>query len=276
MAKVLEAVHISSLQNPRVKSWLQLTKGTVRNRGTLFLVEGTKECERGILSQYPLEELILCPELVPGEWTARLNEIVPGACPVLTVDKKVYARLSYRKESEGVIGVFRKKDVGLKDVVPDKSGMNLYLILENIEKPGNLGAVLRTADGVGARGVILTGNSTDQYNPNAIRASLGTVFSVPVIYAGPQEIVDWTRQNGIRMLSAALPSYKPLYDIHFEGPTALIFGSEDIGLSPFWPEVSEMTFTIPMNGIADSLNLSVSVSIASYEFLRQYIQRTGR
>ena len=267
---------ITSLHNHRVKAWMQLYKSSVRHRSERFLVEGIKECNRGLDSMYVIDELILCDALLPEAAKVDLLRKVPESCTVFMVDKKVYAKLSYRKSTEGVIGVFKKIKQDLALLQPKTSGMELFLILENIEKPGNLGAILRTADGVGARGVILCGSSTDQYNPNAIRSSLGTIFTIPVVQATPEEILQWANAFKIQLWSAALPAYQDLYEIMFSGPTGLVFGAEDAGLSSFWIEDPKFTFTIPMQGLADSLNLSVSVGVASYEFLRQAKTDSGR
>jgi len=233
------------------------------------MVEGAKECERGLNSFFEVHEVIVCPELI-GERLYEKIRNLSGNTPLFTLTQKVYAKLAYRKDSEGIIILFKKKEHSLPNLRKEKDKSNYFIILENIEKPGNLGAILRSADGTGTRCIILTGKGTDHYNPNVIRASLGTFFSVPVIKSDNESIIKWAKENEVELYAAALPAYSSLYDISFKvGNNACIFGAEDIGLSDFWLQGNAHTYTIPMNGIADSLNLSVSVAVSSYEYLRQ-------
>jgi len=264
----LKIKSITSINNHRVKSWAQFKKGSFRNRSPLFLVEGLKECIRGIDSAFLCREVILCEDILDKALQQELFRKLDPECEVYTVSKQIYAKLAYREDTEGLIAVFEKKQNDLDALVLNK-GSNYFIILENLEKPGNLGAILRTADAVKANAIILTGSGTDQYNPNVIRASLGTVFSVPVIKTQNEKVLEWAKKNNISLYSAALPAFKNFYDFEMSGSTACIFGAEDTGLTDYWIKNADITFTLPMNGIADSLNLSVSVAVVSYEFIRQ-------
>jgi TrmH family RNA methyltransferase len=267
----LQALQISSLSNPRVKAWMQLYKGNQRGRQDRFLVEGYLECQRGIHSGFELLELMYCPDIIPENQINELLKLTGPEAPKYILDKKVYARLAYRDDTQGVMALFKKPDVSLADFRVEPGKTPLFLILEDVEKPGNLGAVLRTADAVNASGVILTGKSgTDQFNPNVIRASIGTVFSVPVVYEEEIKVLEWLKDQKIMSLSAALPAFSDLYSLQLNQPSALIFGNEHQGLSEFWIKNADVVFTLPMLGKADSLNVSVSVAVAAFEYLRQY------
>lgn len=265
----MQVTTITSAQNHRVKTWLQFQKGHFRNKSAFFLVEGIKECSRGLDSGFVIRELILCPEILGDESFQNLVNQVSEHCAVFTVSKTIYHKLAYRKESGGIIGLFEKKVNNLASLSISEDKPNYFIILENIEKPGNLGAILRTADAVQANAVILTGKSTDEYNPNVLRASLGTLFTVPVVKSKNEDILLWAKSKGISLFCAALPAFGNLYEIRFPINCACIFGAEDTGVSDFWLKQAELNFTIPMRGIVDSLNLSVSAAIVSYEFMRQ-------
>lgn len=268
---MLQPLQISSLSNPRVKAWMQLYKGNQRGRLDRFLVEGYLECQRGIHSGFELLEIMYCPEIISENQVNELLDMISPEASKYILDKKVYARLAYRDDTQGVMAMFKKPDVSLADFRVNPGKTPIFLILENVEKPGNLGAVLRTADAVNASGIVLTGQSgTDQFNPNVIRASIGTVFSVPVVYAEEIKVLEWLKDQKIMILSAALPAFTDLYSLELNQPSAFIFGNEHQGLSEFWIKNADVVFTLPMLGTADSLNVSVSVAVAAFEYLRQY------
>jgi len=234
-------------------------------------VEGYLECSRGINSGFELLELMFCPGIIDEDQLSELLSRAGQNTPLFELDRKVYAKLAYRDDTQGVMALFKKPQLDLSDFRVEPGKTPLFLILEDVEKPGNLGAVLRTADAVNASGVILTGRSgTDQFNPNVIRASIGTVFSVPVVYAEENSVLEWLRSNKIMSFAAALPAYADLYSLSLNQPAAFIFGNEHKGLSMFWIQNAGVVFTLPMLGKADSLNVSVSVAVSAFEYLRQY------
>ena len=187
---------------------------------------------------------------------------------IVHVSKEVYAKVAYREGTEGVIAEVRWKERALADLLP-KEHAPLIMVLESVEKPGNLGAVLRSADAAGADGVILCNPLTDLYNPNLIRASIGAVFTVPVVACTSDEAIAWLKENNIRILTAQLQDSAPYYDVDMTGGTALVMGTEATGLTDAWRQAADAHILIPMLGRLDSLNVSVSAAILLYEAVRQ-------
>ena len=289
---------ITSTQNPRIKALLELQeKSRVRREKGLFPVEGCREALHCIEAGYQVESLWHCPDILP-----QLPEgLLPGAqcgqaaapslvgrtdmpcgqaahsspsqpgCPVYTVSSNVYSRLAYREGTEGLIAVFREKHLTLEGLGRrlDKVVSPLVIVLESVEKPGNLGAVLRSADAAGADAVIVCDPLTDLYNPNLIRASIGAVFTVPVVPCTSQEAIAFLRGRGIAILTAQLQDSSLYYDTDMTGPTAIVMGTESTGLSTPWREAASAHIRIPMLGRLDSLNVSVSAAILLFEAVRQ-------
>jgi len=252
---------ITSAQNPKVKDFLQLIeKSKERRLRGLFVVEGLRECRRALVSGFEPQTLLVCDDY--------LSEPFAGL-EMLTfhVSRAVYDKLAYRGGTEGVIATFKTKEHTL-DEIKFKSEP-LILVLESVEKPGNIGAVLRTADAAGADAVIVCDPLTDIYNPNLIRASLGAIFSVPVVACTSQEACKWLQSNHIQILTAQLQDSKFYYDIDMKRGTAIVMGTEDKGLSDYWRVNSDSKILIPMNGLVDSLNVSVSAAILCFEAVRQ-------
>lgn len=187
---------------------------------------------------------------------------------IVHVSKEVYAKVAYREGTEGVIAEVRWKERSLADLLP-KGHAPLIMVLESVEKPGNLGAVLRSADAAGADGVILCNPLTDLFNPNLIRASIGAVFTVPVVACTSDEAIAWLKENDIRILTAQLQDSAPYYDVDMTCGTALVMGTEATGLTDAWRQAADAHILIPMLGRLDSLNVSVSAAILLYEAVRQ-------
>jgi TrmH family RNA methyltransferase len=250
---------ITSAANPRIKRLASLRDRREREREGVFVVEGTREIERAVAGGIPILEVYYDPAMFPGPpYPARLEFAVAAA---------VLDRASYRVRSQGVIAVFEAFDLTLENLVapPDP----LFLMVESIEKPGNLGAVLRTADAVGASGLIVTDTVADPFNPNVIRSSTGALFSVPVAVATLEEAVIWLHSRDIEIYAADPVGEDLLWDADLTGPTALLVGSEHTGLTEEARRLSDALVTIPMQGTADSLNVSVSMAVLSYEAIRQ-------
>ncbi len=259
-------MYISSVHNKKVLQLRKLYKSRERKASDVFIAEGVKEVSRGINSGFEIVSLYYCSEIFKSDISLFLkgkNESVE----LYELDKKVYEKVAYRDNTEGVLAVFKKKIYSLEDFSSADEG--LYVVLESVEKPGNLGAVLRTADAAGVTAVILTESKVDQYHPNVIRSSIGAAFTVPVVVRGNEELLSWFNHNAIEYYAAALPAYNNLYNIDLTGKIALIFGTESQGLSSFWLKTKKKIFTIPMTGIVDSLNVSVSVAVTIYEAARQ-------
>lgn len=254
---------ISSSQNPKIKELLLLIeKSRERREKGLFTVEGVREISNCIKSGYHLESLFFCEDLLSPR-----KELLEEAHSLYSVSRNVYSKIALRSSTEGAVAVFKEKKLQLDDIA--LSATPIVLILESVEKPGNLGAVLRTADAAGVDAVIICDPLTDLYNPNIIRASIGGIFSVQVAVCSSEDALQWLRKHHFTILSAQLQDSEPYYDVDMTCATAIVFGTESEGLSSFWRVSSDKKILIPMLGKLDSLNVSVSAAILSYEALRQ-------
>lgn len=250
---------ISSLQNQKIKDLVTLeTKSRERRLRGIFAVEGRREIERALACGFQAVG-IFC--------TDESNVPQNTECPVYGVTDKVYARIAYREGTEGIIAVMKEKNTAPEEL--SLTANSLVLVLESVEKPGNLGAVLRTADAAGVDAVFICDPLTDLYNPNLIRASLGAIFSVPTVCCTSQEAFSVIKSAGLRILTAQLQDSELYYDTDMTCGTALVFGTEDKGLTDFWREKSDVKIRIPMAGLMDSLNVSVSAAILCFEAVRQ-------
>lgn len=261
---------ITSSQNSAFKSALKLRSKRGRKEQGKILVEGAKENQRALASGLVLESMFVCEALLDPESTRlRLDCEQQYDGLHYELPDELFQRLVVRDNGGGgLCGVYQRPEMH-----PDKlrlSDLPLVVMAENIEKPGNLGALLRTADAVGADAVFLLGSHVDPFGPNSIRASLGCVFARPVISLDNEFARNFCRDRGVQVLAAALTSESCHYgDVSYKGPTAILLGSEGQGLSPYWLEHADRCVVIPMRGIADSLNVSVAGAVLMYEALRQ-------
>lgn len=250
---------ITSAQNPRIKDLLNLqTKSRERKSRGLFVVEGRREVERALSCGFMAEAVYYCSSKGCPEGLD---------CPQFEVSQAVYDKIAYREGTEGIVALMRSRSLKLEDI--DCSESPLFMVLEAVEKPGNIGAVLRTADAAGVDAVIICNPLTDLYNPNLIRSSLGAVFSVPMVECSSEMAIEWLKKNKIQILTAQLQDSQLYYDLDMKRPTAIVFGAEDKGLSNIWRENSDARIRIPMAGLMDSLNVSVSAAILCFEAVRQ-------
>jgi len=256
---------ITSTRNQSVKEVIKLQKSVVRKSRQVFVVEGKREIEKARVSGYEFRQLFYCSEIA-GEESGGFIRSFPAEQKT-EVNAHVYSRLAYRGQQYGLLGVAAMKDHSLKTFSPVPDG--LYLVLENVEKPGNLGALLRTADAAGLDAVFVCDNQTDIYNPNVIRSSLGCIFTTRVIHASSAECIELFKKKEIQILSAALQESSLYYESDFNKSTAIVMGSEAEGLSEAWRENSDGIIRIPMAGVADSLNVTVSAAILVFEAVRQ-------
>jgi TrmH family RNA methyltransferase len=260
---------IASATNPKIKYLLKLRKKSFRNSEGVFLIEGARELERAIASEFELRSIFFCREYTEKrEDTMRLLDgLDPRLC--LQVSADVYSKIAVREDAEGFVAVASQKTHDFDSFAAENKEVLSLLVLDNVEKPGNLGAVLRTADGAGIKAVITLGPSVDPYNPAVIRASVGSVFSVPVFALSYQDFADFKQRFDIEVLALS-PEASTLYWGHsFKKSSAFVFGNEAHGLSSQARSLVDSTLAMPMEGLADSLNLSVSVGIMAYEYLRQ-------
>lgn len=256
---------ITSVQNPRIKHLMQLQqKSSVRRREELFVVEGRRELEHCLAAGYELDSLFVCPEVNEGILSSVKN------LPFFTISSSVYERIAYRGSTEGVVAIARERRLTLGDLsFSDEGKTPLVIVLESVEKPGNLGAVLRSADAAAADAVIVCDPLTDLYNPNLIRSSIGAVFTVPIVACTSGECIRFLQQHNIRILTAQLQDSHLYYDTDMRCPTAIVMGTESTGLTSQWREAADAHIRIPMLGCLDSLNVSVSAAILLFEAVRQ-------
>jgi len=259
---------INSLTNPRIKNILKLQANSRdRREQNLFVIEGYREISRAIVSGIEIKELYVCSEL---DRQGRSEQLYTRdtRIQVYEVSTTAFARIAYREGSDGLIALAVPRNLGLNDL---KLGSNpLLLILESIEKPGNLGAIMRTADAAGIDAVIVCDPLTDIYNPNAIRSGVGCIFTCQVVNCTSVDAIDWLHKNKIKAFAAALiTSALTYHQVDFRGPTAIVMGTEATGLSKEWLDKSESQIIIPMKGIADSMNVSTSAAVLVFEAVRQ-------
>ena len=260
-------MEITSAQNPRIKHLLALQqKSSLRREEGLFVVEGRRELEHCIHAGMQVESIYHLPSV--NSQLSTLNS------QLISVTPNVYERIAYRGSTEGIIAVIRTPQPrSLASLLGQEgrgvNGNPLFIVLESVEKPGNLGAVLRSADAANATGVIVCDPLTDLYNPNLIRSSIGAIFTVPTLACTSEECIAFLKQHGIQILTAQLQDSHLYYDTPMSVPTAIVMGTESTGLTDVWREAADAHIRIPMMGQLDSLNVSVSAAILLFEAVRQ-------
>lgn len=259
---------ITSLTNPRVKAVVRLRDRRERDQTGMTIVDGPRELLLALDHGVAVIEAFVCDELIrtaDAEESVRRLQIA-GASTV-RASPDVMAKVAFGDRSDGVVAVVRSPDVSADRLaLPPEP---LVVVVESVEKPGNLGAILRTADGAGADAVVAADPLTDVFNPNAIRASLGTIFSVPIAVATTASTLDWLGVQGIRSIAARVDTPQLYTEVDLRGPVAIVLGSEVGGLSEAWEDARVVPVRIPMLGAADSLNVSVAAAVLLYEARRQ-------
>jgi TrmH family RNA methyltransferase len=265
---------INSPSNPHIKNILRLQANSRdRHSQNLFVIEGYREISRAMVSGIVIKELYVCRELDRQARSEELSAKDRGM-KVLEVGKAAFARIAYREGSDGLIALAVPRNLKINEL---KLSTNpLILILESVEKPGNLGAIMRTADAAGIDAVIVCDPLTDIYNPNAIRSGVGCIFTRQVVTCSSKEAIDWLKKKKIKVYAAALTDKAMIYhSMDFRGPTAIVMGTEATGLSNEWLENSYDQVIIPMKGTADSMNVSTSAAVLVFEAVRQREQGRG-
>lgn len=252
---------ITSLQNSLVKQWRRLNQKRHRDRQGLFLIEGEKELSCAVTSGITLQTLIYCPDLITGEQPPHFSGHTEA------VSKEVFAKLAYRESVGGLIGIAAYPKQDLSSLM--LSANPLVLILVGFEKPGNVGALFRTADGAAVDAVILADSGVELYNPNVIRASLGAIFTVPTFSTTTDQTLTWLKENRLNLIAAAPQADQLYHTVDLTKPTALIIGAEHTGLPESWLAATTTKVKIPMHGRMDSLNAATAAAILTYEALRQ-------
>ncbi|MDR0732504.1 MAG: RNA methyltransferase [Dysgonamonadaceae bacterium] len=258
---------IASAQNSRIKNIQKLSaKSKERKAQGLFVIEGAREISLALAGNYRFESVFYCPELFAA---TAYPETLRSICPdiLCEVSAAVFGKIAYREGSDGILAVAATKDHALSSLhLPENP---FVILLESVEKPGNLGAILRTADAAGVDALIVCDPLTDVYNPNTIRSSVGCVFTVPVAVADNVGALSFLKERGIRIFAADLQAIQCYHAADFSGASAIIMGTEAGGLSPFWLKHADAGIKIPMRGKIDSLNVSVSTAVITFEAMRQ-------
>ncbi len=264
----MEFKNITSLQNPKIKDLVRLRDSKERERTGLTLIDGVREIRRAIEANVNFEELFLCRDILGDfEEFDIVKKFLLLRKPIYEASKEVFEKIIYGNRNEGVIAVCKQPHKTFKDILLKKD--SLIVVVEEVEKPGNLGAILRSCDGGGVTAVIVSNCKTDLYNPNVIRSSIGTVFNVMTISSDNQKALAYLKENKIKIV-ATIPDGKKNYTkIDYKKPTAIVLGSEEAGLSNFWIVNADEKVNIPMLGKADSLNVSATAAVLTYEALRQ-------
>jgi RNA methyltransferase, TrmH family len=257
--------YIESPANPKIKSAIKLLKSGDRKKRDRIIIEGYREIGLAIDSKLKIETLFYCPEFSKDKSSTKPFGLDKGL--VFTTDKKAFKKISHRENPDGFIAVAKPKIITLETI--KLSTLPLMIVLESVEKPGNLGAILRTADAARVDAVLVADPKTDIYNPNVIRASQGTIFSNQVVTAGSKEILSWLEMKKINIIATTPAAEKFYTDIDYKVPSAILMGTEDKGLKDFWINNSSERIKIPMQGRIDSLNVSVTTAIIVFEALRQ-------
>lgn len=264
---------IESASNPRIKAALRLRERHERATTGLTLVDGGREALRAMEAGAVVESAFVCPPLLATREAKRVAEKLSqsfgpfgAAIDYAEVGERAFERLAYGDRADGVILVVRVPRTGLPELLlPDEP---LLVVTEDVEKPGNVGAIIRSADAVGADAVIAVGG-TDLFNPNVIRASVGTVFSMPVAAASAEDTEEWLRGRGVRIIASIVDARRLHVEADLRGPLAIVLGSEATGLSEAWRAPGVEAVRLPMAGVADSLNVSIAAAVLLYEAWRQ-------
>ncbi len=259
---------ITSVKNEGIKDVLALRERRKRDAASLTLIDGIREFEAALEAGVAVQKVYLCPELIERKGASALEaKISKHNIQILETSKAVFEKISFGDRVEGILAVIKQPRRTLQDL---KLGRNpLLVIVESVEKPGNLGAVLRTCDAAGVDGLIVCDGRTDVYNPNVIRASLGAVFMVPVVAGENQQVLDFLKSRQIRVIGTFPDSKKSYLKADYSVPTAILLGSEQEGLSPFWQKNADDKVQIEMSGKVNSLNVSTTAAIIAYEAVRQ-------
>lgn len=261
---MLKPEALSSAQNPKVKHvWNLLNDNAYRKKHNQLVVEGKRECGLALKGGWKPLGVFQCPEISPALPEAEMY----GDATIFTITRAIYEKLAYRKTTEGMLAWFESKPHGLDDL--ELSANPLILVLEAVEKPGNLGAMLRTADAAGVDALIVCDRKVDLHHPNVIRSSIGCAFTVPVAVSDSIDLQKWLAEKNISWKSATLSTQRPYTDVNLRRPLALVFGTEATGLSPIWLKPEENQITIPMRGQIDSLNVSAACAVITFEAVRQ-------
>jgi RNA methyltransferase, TrmH family len=257
-------VQINSTQNPKIKHLLSLEKPRERRKQGVFVIEGKKEIGLAREGGYVLDTLFFCEAIIPAVEAAQYTQPQTLLIPV---SEDVFEKIAVRESTGGLVAIAQQQPHGLDHL--QLSTRPLLLIVEAVEKPGNLGAILRTADAAGVDAVIICDPQTDFYNPNVVRSSVGCVFTKQIAAATSEDTIAWLRKNNIAIYCTYLQASRPYHEVDFAQPSAIVMGTEATGLSDVWVKNSSANIIIPMQGKIDSMNVSTAAAVVVFEAKRQ-------
>lgn len=257
-------VKITSTQNPKIKSLLTLEKPRERRKQNLFVVEGAQEVRMALEAGYTISNVFFCEEIIDQR---DVTDLVRDERLLVPVSREVFDKIAVRESTGGLLAVAEQKTHRLEDIHLRKNP--LLLILEGVEKPGNLGAILRTADAAGVDAVIICDPQTDFYNPNVIRSSVGCVFTKQIASATSDETIAWLKKNNVSIFCTYLKASHPYHEVDYRSSSAIVMGTEATGLSDVWVKNATANIIIPMLGKIDSMNVSNAAAVVVYEAMRQ-------
>ena len=256
---------ITSIQNTFIKSLVLLQeKSKFRKQSGTFLIEGKREIELAIKGDYELETILFLPDLISKD---QINKLSNNSFDLIEINKEVYQKLAYRDTTEGILAIAKIKSHVLSDLILPENP--LILVMESIEKPGNIGAMLRTCDAANIDAVIIANPKTDLYNPNIVRSSVGCLFTNQIATGTTDDVIQFLKDKNISIFSATLQNSNAYHQENYTNPTALVVGTEATGLTQAWRDHSKQNNLIPMQGEIDSMNVSVASAILLYEAKRQ-------
>ena len=263
---------ITSLQNLKIKQVVRLREKRERDKTQAFLIEGYRELSRAIQGNASLVSLFYSPDHFLGSSEkALIEEAQSRGVEIFEVIKNVFEKISYRDRPDGLLAVAKQTHLTLKDLddTLTKEHPPFFLVAEAIEKPGNLGSILRSCDAAGVDALLVCDRCTDIFNPNVVRASVGTLFTVPILEVSSQEAIEWLKKSQVSIVATSPDAKKTFTKTDLTGPIAIAMGTEQLGLSKEWMKTSDLQVSIPMHGIADSLNVAAATTLLLYEVLRQ-------
>ncbi|AFL81940.1 rRNA methylase [Aequorivita sublithincola DSM 14238] len=260
---------ITSFHNPLIKQIVLLQeKSRERRKTSLFVIEGLREISLALKGGYKLKTMLFCPKIISEEKIFQLKKFTNNEAEFIEINLEIYEKLAYRSSTEGVLAIAQSKDLNIKNLKPQAKNL-LIIIAEAPEKPGNIGALLRTADAANIDAVIIANPKTDMYNPNIIRSSVGCLFTNKIATGSTSEIISFLKEHNLNSYCAALQASVNYDTIDFKENTAIVVGTEATGLSEEWLKNSTQNIIIPMQGEIDSLNVSVAAGILIFEAKRQ-------
>ena len=264
---------ITSLQNPKIKQVIKLRQRRERNKTELYLIEGYREIKKSSYKNFPLEMLFYCTEWFLGENEQALIDFFRSqGVKLYACSKQVFQKLSYRDRPDGLLGVAKQFSLSLDNLLDEVDKVSVILVAEALEKPGNLGTILRCCDAVGVDGLIICDPCTDIFNPNVVRASTGCLFSVSLAQSNKENCFRWLKDRNINIVAVTPQATATYFQSDLTQPSAFIMGTEQYGLSEFWLEHCDQQVSIPMHGQADSLNVAMATTVILFESQRQRFQ----